>query len=164
MLSPIHETPQETLHLNFPLDSHMKNPSIFSGTPRVENQKNTSPNQDSGFGSGISASESTDSETLSNASLGNIIHYQISNQSLHASIFNQKEAALANLGKIDHQQIENQKLLDSIFNQKEAVLTLLPTAEEPAMTEAEVTMEDKAPKLDFSPEEISWLKQYHRPF
>ena len=118
MLSPIHETPQESLHLNFLLDSHMKNPSIFSGSPRVENQKNTSPNQDSGFGSGISASESTDSETLINASLGNIIHYQISNQSLLASIFNQKEAALANLGKIDHQQIENQKLLDSIFNKK----------------------------------------------
>ena len=86
------------------------------------------------------------------------------NQSILASVFNQKEAALANLGKIDHQQIENQKLLDSIFNQKEAVLTSLPMAEEPTMTEAEVALEDEAPKLDFSPEEISWLKQYRRPF
>ena len=66
---------------------------------------------------------------------------------------------MANLGKIDHQQIENQKLLDSIFNQKEAVLTSLPMAEEPTMTEAEVALEDEAPKLDFSPEEISWLRQ-----
>ena len=71
---------------------------------------------------------------------------------------------MANLGKIDHQQIENQKLLDSIFNQKEAALIEPPKAEEPAMTETEVASEDEAPKLDFSPEEISWLKQYRRPF
>ena len=79
-LSPIHETPQESLQLNFPLDFHMENPLIFSESPRVENQKNTSPIQDSGFGSGISASESTDSETSSNASLGKVIHHKIPNQ------------------------------------------------------------------------------------
>jgi hypothetical protein len=81
-LSPIHETPQESLQLNFPLDSHMENPLIFLESPRVENQKNTSPIQDSGFGSGISASESTDSETSSNASLGKVIHHKIPNQTL----------------------------------------------------------------------------------
>ena len=80
MISPIHETSQESL------DSHMENPSPFSESPRVENQKNTSPIQDSGFGSGISASEFTDSETSSNASFGKIIHHQIPNQSTQESL------------------------------------------------------------------------------
>ena len=158
--SSVHEErkvydPMETL--SPPLDSSMDDLSNFSERQKIADQKNTSPVQDSGFGSEISASESTDSETSSYASLGKIDHEQIENQKLLDSIFNPKEAALANLGKIDHQQIEIQDLLDSIFNQKEAA----PPAN--ATAEAEVAETDEAPLLDFSPEETSYLKEF-RPF
>ena len=66
MLSPIPESPKKSFQLHLPLDSCMDDLSNFSERQKIADQKNTSPVQDSGFGSGISASESTDSETQGN--------------------------------------------------------------------------------------------------